>query len=119
MLTGGRPCSEGYFDVSRISRVNREDDYEDNDEVGRCRAEQVDPIEPTLKAPGTDRLKLKYDVPPFKFAFKFNLRRYNEEEEYHCGGYKWHTEHVMHACEVDIGAEVGAGAYTRPLLSST
>jgi hypothetical protein len=37
VLTSGRPGSEGYFDVSRISRVNREDDGEDDDEVGRCR----------------------------------------------------------------------------------
>jgi hypothetical protein len=37
---------------------------------------QVDPIKPTLKPPGTERLKLKYDEAPSKFAFKFNLRRY-------------------------------------------
>jgi hypothetical protein len=41
------------------------------------RAVQVDPIEPTLKAPGTERLKLKYDEPPSNFALKFKLRRYN------------------------------------------
>jgi len=40
------------------------------------RAVQVDPIKPTLKAPGTKRLKVKYDKPLSKFAFKFNLRRY-------------------------------------------
>jgi hypothetical protein len=45
----------------------------------RGRAAQVDPIKPTLKAPGTKRLKLKYDEPLSKFAFKFNLRRYSEE----------------------------------------
>ena len=39
---------------------------------------QVDPIKPTLKPPGTKRLKLKYDEPPSKFAFKFYLRRYNK-----------------------------------------
>ena len=52
---------------------------------------QFDPIKPTLKAPGTQRLKLKYDkllsyrlnfasiLPQFCLhsAFKFNLRRYN------------------------------------------
>jgi len=37
---------------------------------------QVDPVKPTLKAPGTKRLKLKYDEPPSNFAFKFNLHRY-------------------------------------------
>ena len=38
---------------------------------------QVDPIKPALKAPGTERWKLKYDEPPSKFAFKINLRRYS------------------------------------------
>jgi len=42
------------------------------------RAVQVDPIKPALKAPGTERLKLKYDVPLSSFAFKFNLRRYTK-----------------------------------------
>ena len=37
---------------------------------------QVVPIKPTLKAPGTKRLKLKYDATLSNFAFKFNLRRY-------------------------------------------
>jgi hypothetical protein len=40
---------------------------------------QVDPIKPASKAPGTKRLKPKYDDPLSNFAFKFNLRRYNEE----------------------------------------
>ena len=40
------------------------------------RAVQVDPIKPTLKAPGTKRLKLKYDKLLSSFAFNFNLRRY-------------------------------------------
>ena len=44
-----------------------------NGEVG-----QVDPIKPKLKAPGTKRLKLKYDEPISNFAFKFKLRRCNE-----------------------------------------
>jgi len=34
---------------------------------------------PQLKAPGTKRLKLKYDELPSRFGFKFNLRRYIEE----------------------------------------
>jgi len=37
---------------------------------------QVDPIKPTLTAPGTKRLKLKCDGPLSIFAFNFNLRRY-------------------------------------------
>ena len=44
---------------------------------------QVDPIKPTMKAPGTKHLKLKYDtllLISLKFAFNFNLRHYIEEE---------------------------------------
>ena len=37
---------------------------------------QVDPIKPTLKAPGTKRLNLKCDELLSSFAFEFNLRRY-------------------------------------------
>jgi hypothetical protein len=39
---------------------------------------QIDPIKPTLTAPGTKRLKLKHDELFSNFAFKFNLRRHNE-----------------------------------------
>jgi len=42
---------------------------------------QVDPMKPTLKAPGTKCLKHISDVPLSNFAFKFNLRRYKEEAE--------------------------------------
>jgi hypothetical protein len=45
--------------------------------AGLGRAVQVDPIEPTLKAPRTKRFKLTYDEPPSNFAFKFNSRRYS------------------------------------------
>ena len=38
---------------------------------------QVEPIKPTLKAPGTERLKLKYDELHSSVAFNFNLRRYS------------------------------------------
>jgi hypothetical protein len=41
------------------------------------KAVQVDPIKPTLKAPETKRLKLKYDEPLSNFAFNFNLRRFS------------------------------------------
>ena len=41
---------------------------------------QVDPIKPTLKAPGTERLRLECDEPLSNFAFKFNLRRYRLEQ---------------------------------------
>jgi hypothetical protein len=33
-----------------------------------------------LKPPGTKRLKLKFDILLSTYAFKFNLRRYIEEE---------------------------------------
>ena len=36
-------------------------------------AVQVDPIKPTLNAPGTKRLKLKYNGPPSKFCFQIQL----------------------------------------------
>jgi len=44
------------------------------------RAVQVDPIRPTLKAPGTKRLKLEYDRLLLCFAFYFNVRRCTKEE---------------------------------------
>ena len=44
----------------------------------RGRAVQVDPMKPTLKAPGSKRFEIKYDQLLSNFAFKFNLRRYTE-----------------------------------------
>ena len=38
----------------------------------------LDPIKPTLRAPGIKRLKLKCEVPLSNFAFKFNLRRHDK-----------------------------------------
>jgi hypothetical protein len=67
------------------------------------RAVHVDPIKPTLTAPGTKRLKLKYYILLSTFAFKVNLRRYDT-----C---------YVRFCASDYTLE--AGAYTRPLLSST
>ena len=37
---------------------------------------QVDPVKPTLKAPGPERLRLDFDRLLSNFAFGFNLRRY-------------------------------------------
>ena len=37
---------------------------------------QVDPIKPTLIAPGLKLLKLKCNEPPSNFAFKFDLHHY-------------------------------------------
>jgi len=39
---------------------------------------QVDPIKPTLKPPGTKRLKVECGILLLTPAFKFNFRRYNE-----------------------------------------
>jgi len=47
---------------------------------------QVDPIKPTLKAPGIKRLTLKCDEQLSKIAFTFNLRRYSKGEERHIRG---------------------------------
>ena len=38
---------------------------------------QVDPVKPTLKAPGTERLKVKHEEVLSNFGFTFNLRHYN------------------------------------------
>ena len=40
-------------------------------------AVQLAPIKPTLKPPGTERLKPKCDDPLSNFAFSFNLRCYS------------------------------------------
>ena len=39
-------------------------------------------MKPTMKAPGSKRLKLRYDGPLSTFAFNFNLRRYIESMPY-------------------------------------
>ena len=41
---------------------------------------QVHPIEPTLKTPGTERLKLENEQLLSNFAFNFNLRRFTEDD---------------------------------------
>jgi hypothetical protein len=41
------------------------------------RAVHVEPVKPMLKAPGTERLKLRSDELLSNLAFKFNLRHYN------------------------------------------
>ena len=74
---------------------------------------QVDPIKPALKAPRTQHLKPIYNEPLSNFAFKFILRRY--------------TKPVLrrHLLEQNIlessgtGAVAEAGAFIRPLFSST
>ena len=71
---------------------------------------QVDPIKPTLKAPGTQRLKLKYDKLLSSFAFNFNLRRYNTESD--------HLFHLNYAVTLFNASEVGRCRFTasKPVL---
>ena len=52
------------------------------DDGGHGRAGQVYPIKPTLKAPGTERLKLKYEEQLSNFGFKFKFRRYSMATEH-------------------------------------
>jgi hypothetical protein len=66
----------------------------------------VDPIKPTLKAPGTKRLTLTCNEPLSNFAFNFNVSRYSEAPS------EGLTENLQ-----ELGFE--AGAYTRPPLGPT
>ena len=95
----------------------------------RGEAVQVDPIKPKLKASTSKRLKLRCDSLLSIFAFKFSLRRYSEEHNLAEGCqpplvpvppvrvYQYpglddtNFKDAIEACL--------AGAYTRPLFSST
>ena len=71
---------------------------------------QVDPMQPTLKAPGTNRLTLKGDEPLSTFAFKFNSRRCSQEdlEEQLLasnGAWSWRTERRQGLTLVHVGAQ--------------
>jgi len=70
---------------------------------------QVDPIEPTLKAPISERVILKYDERLSNFTFRFNSRRYTMT----C------TDGTEATSVDDASVVFQAGAYTRSLLSST
>ena len=77
---------------------------------GHGRAVQVDPMKPTLKAHGTQRLILLCDEPLSQFALNFNLRRYT-------------TAGLGPYAPVLPNPTAGlldflAGAYTRSLFSS-
>jgi len=74
---------------------------------------QVVPIKPKLKLPGTKRLKLECDEPPSKFAFKINLRRYIVVDG------KTYYKYELLTPFAESGLHNLAGAYTRPLFSST
>jgi hypothetical protein len=45
------------------------------------RAVQVAPIRPTLKAPGTKRLKLQYDDTAFNFSFRIQLAPLHHDDD--------------------------------------
>jgi hypothetical protein len=68
-----------------------------------------------LKAPGIKLQELKYGKPVSKFGFKFNLRRYTMAEAAELKLKLAEAEARSGAAE----AASEAGAYTRPLLSST
>jgi len=69
---------------------------------------QVDPIKPTLKAPGTNLLTLKCDEPLSTFAFNFNLRRYIVEHLFRTYGPKGFELPGMRE-QAQGGGEAGAG----------
>ena len=49
-------------------------------------------MKPTLTAPGTKLLKLKYVEPHSSFAFKFNLRRYIMVLEF---GHSYNSDYML------------------------
>ena len=79
---------------------------------------QVEPTKPVLKAPGIKLLKLEYDEPLSKFAFKFNLRRYTEAD-LEVVVKLIDSERNGSISKAEFASGLVAGAYTRPLLSPT
>ena len=74
---------------------------------------QVDPIKPTLEAPGCKRLKLQYVKLLSNFAFNFNLRRYSAGAQvtgsYVMGGVRVGANATVSAALLCEGAVVHAG----------
>jgi len=56
-------------------------------------------MKPTLKAPGTKRLKLRYDQLLSSVAFEFNLRRYNMGAEAGLPNAMFKLGHLLDAVE--------------------
>jgi hypothetical protein len=63
---------------------------------------QVDPIKPKLKPPGTKRLKLKCDILLSTSAFKFNLRRYNQEAIEYCKNQLLDPQYKVGPCRLSL-----------------
>ena len=69
---------------------------------------QVDPINPTLTAPGIDCLKLKYDEVLSSFAFNFNLRHHNKATAASGDGGAGITDTEAVAIQMTTGAAIAA-----------
>ena len=87
----------------------------------RGRAVQVDPNKPTLKAPGTNRLKLKYDEPLSSFAFILKERPYERDAAHlrlRDAVYDLWTRTIAHSDLVkpdsELTLEVGPARYCSP-----
>jgi hypothetical protein len=95
---------------SRRGSVDSDSNCSDDGSGGSSgEAMLVDPIKPTLQAPGTKRLNLEHDKLLSNFDSIFNLRHYTAGA-------------VMVVVVVAVAAVVvvsEAGAYTRSLFSST
>ena len=74
---------------------------------------QVDRIKPTLKAPGYERLKPKYDGTCFKFCFQFQLAPLHPGGGDGRGGGVSREQLVELKAFISSAPEVKAGAYTR------
>ena len=87
---------------------------------------QLDPIKPTLKAPESIPLKVRYDWLLSNHTFKFSLRHSNVVDSIATARFDAHTgadrevqRILMELLNQMDGFDQTAGAYTRPLLSST
>jgi hypothetical protein len=70
----------------------------------------------TLKSPGINLLTLEYDEVLSTFAFNFNLRRYMKAQVEAADEAKAGVQTQLSQATAE---KLEAGAYTRPLLSST
>ena len=71
-------------------------------------------MKPTLKAPGTMHVKLKYNKLLSNFAFRFNLSHYTK-----LAVVEPTDKAEFNQAFDDFNAALEAGAYTRPQFSST